>query len=342
MLEVWTEKYRPRKLSEIKGQEKITSRLQAFVAGKNMPHLLFAGPAGVGKTTAALAIAHEFFGETWRDNILELNASDERGIDVVRIKVKDFARTRSIEGAPFKLIYLDECDALTKEAQDALRRTMEDYAHTTRFILSCNYSSKVIPPIQSRCAIFRFKPLSKEVVKHILGEIIKNEELDARMDEKEKDKIIDLIYEASEGDMRKAENILQACSATAREDPVKHFEDGGVKGTVARSFGLQEVSEVISFAEPKDIELAVKLALAGKFLDAKKKLTDVMVAHGLSGFDVIKQIQKEIWNLDVDEKLKIKLIKACGDYEFRLVEGSNEFIQLSALLAEMGLIGVQK
>ncbi len=338
MLEVWTEKYRPQKLSEIKGQEKITSRLTAFIAAKNMPHLLFAGPAGVGKTTAALAIAHEFFGETWRDNILELNASDERGIDVVRVKVKDFARTRSIEGAPFKLIYLDECDALTKEAQDALRRTMEDYAHTTRFILSCNYSSKVIPPIQSRCAIFRFKPLAKEVVKNILNEIGKNEgfEIDSNA--------LELLYESSEGDMRKAENLLQACAATAnvKETPPEMFEAHGFKEGVIRVIGLAEISEIISFAEPKDIELAVKLALAGKFLDAKKKLTDVMVAHGLSGMDVIKQIQKEIWNLDVDEKLKIKLTKVCGDYEFRLVEGSNEFIQLAGLLAEIGLIGTVK
>ena len=146
-MDIWTEKYRPQKLSEIKGQEQITHRLQAFVTNKNMPHLLFAGPAGVGKTTAAMAISRELFGENWRDNILELNASDERGIDVVRVKVKDFARTKAIENVPFKVIYLDECDALTKEAQDALRRTMEDYAATTRFILSCNYSSKVIPPI---------------------------------------------------------------------------------------------------------------------------------------------------------------------------------------------------
>ncbi len=324
MLEVWTEKYRPQKLSEIKGQEKITKRLEAFIAAKNFPHLLFAGPAGVGKTTAALAIAHELYGETWRDNILELNASDERGIDVVRVKVKDFARTKSIEGAPFKVIYLDECDALTKEAQDALRRTMEDYSHTTRFILSCNYSSKVIPPIQSRCAIFRFSGLPKEVVESILKKVAETEGFEIDTD------AIDLIYEASEGDMRKAENLLQACAATA--------EVVGSKKRITINF----VKQIVSFAEPKDIELAVKLALAGKFLDAKKKLTDVMVAHGLSGLDVIKQIQKEIWNLDVDEKLKIKLTKACGDYEFRLVEGSNEFIQLAGLLAEIGLIGTAK
>ena len=324
MLEVWTEKYRPQKLSEIHGQEQITNRLQAFVKNKNMPHLLFAGPAGVGKTTAAIAISRELYGETWRDNILELNASDERGIDVIRVKVKDFARTKAIDNVPFKVIYLDECDALTKEAQDALRRTMEDYAHSTRFILSCNYSSKVIPPIQSRCAIFRFKPLAREVVEQILKKVAETEGFAI---DKE---AIDLVYEASEGDMRKAENMLQACAATA--------EVVGSKKTITIAF----VKQIVSFAEPKEIENIVKLAIAGKFLEAKKKLTDVMVSHGLSGMDIIKQIQKEIWLLDIDEKLKIKLTKACGDYEFRLVEGSNEFIQLSGLLAEMGMIGVQK
>ncbi|MBS3125749.1 replication factor C small subunit [Candidatus Woesearchaeota archaeon] len=312
-MDIWTEKYRPKQLSEIKGQEHIMHRLHAFVTNKNMPHLMFAGPAGVGKTTAAIAISRELFGDSWRDNILELNASDERGIDVVRVKVKDFARTKAIEN-----------DALTKEAQDALRRTMEDYAATTRFILSCNYSSKVIPPIQSRCAIFRFKPLAKDVVENILKKVAETEgfEIDSEA--------IDLVYEASEGDMRKAENMLQACAATA--------EVVGEKKRITIAF----VKQIVSFAEPKEIEAAVKLALAGKFLEAKKKLADIMVAHGLSGMDVIKQIQKEIWNLDVDEKLKIKLTKACGDYEFRLVEGSNEFIQLAGLLAEMGMIGVEK
>ena len=238
--------------------------------------------------------------------------------------MKDFARTKSIEGAPFKIIYLDECDALTKEAQDALRRTMEDYAHTTRFVLSCNYSSKVIPPIQSRCAIFRFKPLAREVVEEILKKVAQTEGFEIDKD------AIDLVYEASEGDMRKAENMLQACAATA--------EVVGSKKTITVAF----VKQIVSFAEPKEIEFVVKMAIAGKFLEAKKKLTDVMVSHGLSGMDIIKQIQKEIWLLDLDEKLKIKLTKACGDYEFRLVEGSNEFIQLSGLLAEMGMIGVNK
>ncbi|HKZ49797.1 MAG TPA: replication factor C small subunit [Candidatus Nanoarchaeia archaeon] len=315
MLDVWTEKYRPQKLLEIKGQEDITKRLDAFVKGKSFPHLLFAGPAGIGKTTAALAIAKELYGENWRDHVLELNASDNRGIDTIRGAVKDFARTRAMEEVPFKIIYLDECDALTREAQDALRRIMEDYTQTVRFILSCNYSSKIIPPIQSRCAIFRFKPLPKEVVVSVLGNVSESEGLKLEKD------AADLIYEASEGDMRKAHNLMQACAS------------------VSKTIDLATVAQVVSFAEPKEIEMVVKYAIGGRFVDARRLLTDVMVKHGLSGVDIIKQIQKELQELEMDEKLKVNLVRACGEYEFRLVEGSNEFVQLYAMLADFAIIG---
>ncbi|HDD05185.1 MAG TPA: replication factor C small subunit, partial [Candidatus Aenigmarchaeota archaeon] len=163
-MEIWTEKYRPKTLDEVVGQEKVVEKLKAFVRAKNLPHLLFAGPAGTGKTTCALAIARELYGEEWRDNLLELNASDERGIDTIRTKVKEFARTKPIGDFPFKIILLDEADALTRDAQQALRRTMENFSSTCRFILDCNFSSKIIEPIQSRCAIFRFKPLEKEAI----------------------------------------------------------------------------------------------------------------------------------------------------------------------------------
>ena len=155
---IWTEKYRPSSFEEVKGQKEIVSKVKAFVSARNMPHLLFSGPAGVGKTTLSLVIAKQLFGDAWKQNTLELNASDERGIDVIRVKVKDFARTKAIGDVPFKLIYLDESDALTKEAQQALRRTMENYTKTCRFILSCNYSTTIIDPIPPRCAVFIFKP----------------------------------------------------------------------------------------------------------------------------------------------------------------------------------------
>jgi replication factor C small subunit len=313
-LEVWTEKYRPQFLKDVKGQKEITSRLQAFVNVKNMPNILLAGPAGVGKTTCSLAIARELYGDSWHDNMLELNASDERGIDVVRTKVKDFARTKAIEDVPFKIVYLDEADALTKEAQQALRRTMEDYATSTRFILSCNWSSNVISPIQSRCAIFRFKPLAKEIIAEVLKSIAETESLELS------DEAIDIIYEASEGDCRKSENILQACAS------------------VSKIINKKTITEVISFAEPKEIANIVRHAISGRFSDAEKALTNIMIKHGLSGMDAVKQIQKEVERIDLDEQVKLHLIKICGDYEFRLVEGGNEFIQLKALLAEFATV----
>ena len=310
-LEIWTEKYRPKTLDQVRGQDAVSSRLKAFVKSKNMPHLLFAGPAGVGKTSAAVALAKDLFGDNWSTAVLELNASDERGIDVVRNKIKDFARSRAIQDVPFKIIYLDEADSLTKDAQHALRRTMEDYAQSTRFILSCNYSSKIIPPIQSRCAIFRFKPLPKDIMIKILTEVSEREGLMMTAG------ALSFLYEASEGDCRKAENLLQACSAIAQEIDTKIVE------------------QVVSFAEPKEVASVIEKALAGKFLDAKERLFDVMIKHGLSGMDVIAQIQKQIRNIDsLDEKIRLELIKICGDYEFRLVEGSNEFIQLEAMIAQ--------
>lgn len=315
VLEIWTEKYRPKTLSEVKGQDDVVSRLKAFVKSKNMPHLLFAGPAGVGKTASAIALARDLFGENWRSSVLELNASDERGIDIIRNKVKDFARSKAIENVPFKIVYLDEADALTKEAQHALRRTMEDYAQSTRFILSCNYSSKIISPIQSRCAVFRFKPLPKEFLIEILSTIAKEEGLKVDLD------ALNFIYEASEGDCRKAENLLQACSAITKE------------------ISLKSVEQVVSFAEPKEIASVIDLAISGKFIDAKNLLFEVMIKHGLSGMDIIAQIQKQLWRLDfIDDKARLELIKACGDYEFRLVEGANEFIQLEAMLAHFAKI----
>ncbi|HDJ96743.1 MAG TPA: AAA family ATPase, partial [Candidatus Aenigmarchaeota archaeon] len=151
-LEVWAEKYRPKTFDDIINQEHVVKRLKAFVKEKNIPHMLFAGPAGTGKTTSALVLARELYGNAWRQNVYELNASDARGIDVIRSQVKEFARMKAIGEVPFKIIILDEADNMTPDAQQALRRIMEDYTNVTRFILLCNYSSKIIDPIQSRCA----------------------------------------------------------------------------------------------------------------------------------------------------------------------------------------------
>jgi len=312
---IWTEKYRPKDFSEIKGQREVVKRVKAFVEQKNMPHLLFAGPAGTGKTSLALVIAKKLFRDNWRANFLELNASDERGIDVIRVKVKDFARTRAIGEVPFKIIYLDECDALTKEAQQALRRTMENYTQTCRFILSANYSSKIIDPIQSRCAMFRFKPLEKKDMFVIIEHIAKEESL--KINEKAKEALV----EVSEGDCRKLENILQSCAALG-----KHITE-------------ETVYSLASVAQPDELKKVLELALSGKFIESRNKLLDVMLDYGLSGQDIIKQVQKEIWKLDIDPHKKVKLIDKCGEIEFRMTEGSDEFIQLEALLSQFVLVG---
>ena len=315
---IWTEKYRPQKFSGIVGQEDIVKRIEALTNSLNIPHLLFAGPAGTGKSTIALIIVKELFGKDWKENYLELNASDERGINIVREKVKNFARTKSLGNVPFKVIFLDEADALTPEAQQALRRTMENYSSTCRFILSCNYSSKIIDPIQSRCAMFRFKLLEKKDIEIYVKRIADSENLIINPEATE------LIYDASEGDCRRATNLLQSTAS------------------VSPSITADLISTIISEAKPKDIKIVLDYCLSGDFKGAREKLLDIMLKQSISGQDVIKAIQKEIWNLPIEPDIKVKLTEKTGEAEFRIVEGSDPFIQLQALLASFVLAGMGK
>ncbi len=316
--EIWTEKYRPSVFPDVVGQDDIVKKVQSLTNSLNIPHLLFIGPAGTGKSTLALIIVKELFGKNWRENYLEFNASDERGINVVREKVKNFARTKSLGNVPFKIIFLDEADALTPEAQQALRRTMENYSATCRFILSCNYSSKIIDPIQSRCAIFRFKLLEKKDAERVIRKIEVGEKLQIN------NEAVEMLYEGSEGDCRKIINILQS---TASISPI---------------ISPELVSTVISNAKPKDILVVLDYALSGDFKNAREKLLDVMLKESISGQDVIKAIQKEIWNLQIEPELKVKLTEKTGEAEFRIVEGSDPFIQLQALIASFVLAGLGK
>ncbi len=316
--DIWTEKYRPSKFDEVVGQQEILKRVKSLVQALNIPHLLFAGPPGTGKSTLALIIVRELFGGAWRENYLELNASDERGIDVVRQKVKDFARTKALENVPFKVIFLDEADALTREAQQALRRTMENYTNTCRFILSCNYSSNIIDPIQSRCVVFRFKLLEMKDVSERIKYIAQNEKLTLSED------AFQTLYESSEGDCRRAINLLQATAS------------------ISMDINSEMINMIAASSKPKGIRVVLDYALSGDYVTARDKLLEVMLKESVSGTDVIRMIQKEVWNLQIEPEVKVRITEKTGEIEFRMTEGSDEFVQLQALLASFVLAGQGK
>ncbi len=311
---MWVEKYRPDTIKEIVGQQEVVERLAGYLKSRNLPNMLFAGPSGTGKTTAAIALAKELFHKNWKVNFLELNASDERGIDVVRGKIKSFARTQAI-GGDFKIIFLDEADALTKDAQHAMRRTMEMFTNTCRFILSCNYSGKIIEPIQSRCALFRFRPLEKAEIESKIRQIAMEEKLDITTDGME------AILYVSEGDLRKAINLLQSASAFGEK------------------INEELIYRVIAKARPEDIRQILETALGGDFMKAREGLRALIITYGMSGGDAVKQFHKEVFKLKIPEDAKVRLADIIGEYDFRLVEGSSELIQLEALLAQFVFIG---
>ncbi|MEK6882454.1 MAG: AAA family ATPase, partial [Nanoarchaeota archaeon] len=217
-----------------------------------------------------------------------------------------------------KVIFLDEADALTREAQQALRRTMENYTNTCRFILSCNYSSKIIDPIQSRCSLFRFKLLEKKDIEKVVQKIAEKEKLTVKSD------AVEMLYEGSEGDCRRVINLLQATSS------------------ISPSITTDLVETIISNAKPKDIRVVLDYALSGDFEKAREKLLEVVLKESISGQDVIKSIQKEIWNLQIEPEIKVRLTEKTGEIEFRIVEGSDTFIQLESLLASFILAGQGK
>lgn len=314
-LEMWVEKYRPKTLKDVKNQAEIVSRLQEFVKMRTMPHCLFAGPPGTGKTTAALALAHDLFGERFMAYFMELNASDERGINVIREKVKTFARMRALGEKTFKIMVLDEADNMTSDAQQALRRTMERYTKTCRFILICNYSGKIIEPIQSRCAIFRFTPLSNKDIADYLQHIVKNEGITITDDG------IQALIDVCEGDMRKAINTLQASAS------------------LGKLIDEKTIYTVVGRAQPREIYEMLILSLQGNFIEAREKLRTILHEYGLSGSDVIKQIHGEIFKLNIPENQKVSLADIVGEIDYRLIQGADEEIQLSSLLARFGLIG---
>lgn len=312
---MWTEKYRPKTLGDIVNQAEIVERLRRFVKERSMPHCLFAGTPGTGKTTAAMCLAHDLYGPDYRQNYLELNASDERGIDVIRTTVKDFARTVSMADAPFKILVLDEADNLTPDAQQALRRTMEMYTNTCRFILACNYFSRIIEPIQSRCAFFRFVPLRGEEVKARVKEICEKEGVRITP------KGLEALIYVGGGDLRRVINTLQAAAASSKE------VDDAV---------IYRISGRVS---PKEVKDLLSDAIRGDFAAARAKVVKLMVDYGLSGLDIVKQVHREAMGISIDERARLELIDAVGEAEYRMLQGGSDEIQLNAMLAKIALIG---
>jgi replication factor C small subunit len=309
---MWVEKYRPEKLSEIVNQTEIIGSLEALIKNPaDMPHLLFSGSAGVGKTTAALCLARQVLGENVNDYTLELNASDERGIGMVREKVKKFTRFAGMADAPFKLIILDEADEMTNDAQTALRRIIEDTAKFCRFILIANNMSKIIDPIQSRCATFKFTSIPEEDVIARLTEIAKKEKVKADK------KGLKEIYDYSEGDLRHAINLLQATASLGEIS----------QENVKASAGLSKTS---------DVDIVLKMALDGKIIDAREKMIELIKVYGMSESDFLKYLNSSVFKSKHEHLSKI--LEVIAKYDYRILVGANPEIQLSALLAELGNI----
>ncbi len=318
---MWIEKYRPRSLDEVVNQKETVYGIKALLkTPATMPHFLFAGPPGTGKSTVALCIARQLMGESFRSLVLELNASDERGIGVVRERIKGFSQIiqTTPSGVQFGLVILDECDEMTRDAQTALRRIMETSSRTCRFILICNYQSGIIEPIQSRCSVFRFRRLEEAEAIEYLAKICKSEKIDAGP------KVVERVFELSEGDLRRAINYLQVAAASTK---------GG-------KLDLATLEKVMPEAQGELIREMLKLALQGDFMKARDAMYELMGKHGVSGREIIRGANREISRVsEVKGDKQAEVVRALGECDFRLTQGANEDIQLSAMLAQLSVIG---
>lgn len=314
--EILSEKYRPKKLEDIIGQDAILKRLKIYIKKRNIPNLMFAGSPGSGKTTSGIAIAKELYGEEWHLNFKEINASDERGIDVIRENVKKYASVQSIGDVEFKIIFLDEADALTKDAQGALRRTIEKYSNSCRFILSCNYSSKIIEPIQSRMAVYRFKRLSKESIIERCKYISTQEKINITQE------ALESIAYIAEGDCRRAINTLDVARASTESDVIT----------------INDIYNVSPLIDSKVINDIIKKALSGNFLESKLMIDDLLV-NGLSPQDILKQMTYRAMDLNINQKMIADLVDIIGETDWRIDQGQNENMGCHQMIANIVQLG---
>lgn len=314
----WVEKYRPKNMGEVAMQDEVVAVLKNCIEGGDMPHLLFYGPPGTGKTSTILAVCRELFGpEVMKSRVLELNASDERGIAVVRDKVKNFAQltagvTSSKAGSypcpPFKIIIMDECDSMTNDAQSALRRTMEQYSKVTRFCLICNYVSRIIDPLASRCAKFRFKPLSIESQMNTILKIQKLENVECE------DDVLDRLVDVSGGDMRQAITLLQS----------SHRLNGGGKITE------QDVTDAAGTVPASVVENLIATCHNNSYKKMASCVEDI-VASGYATNLVLKKLHDSIVmasSAEIQDIKKSRIAEKLARADAALIDGADEQLQL--------------
>lgn len=304
------EKYRPKKLDDLISHVDIISTISKFVKEDRLPHLLFYGPPGTGKTSTILAVAKQIYSpKEFNSMVLELNASDDRGIGIVRGQVLSFASTRTIFKSGFKIVILDEADAMTRDAQNALRRVIEKFTENTRFCIICNYLSKIIPALQSRCTRFRFGPLTPDQMVPRLQHVIEQEKVNVTEDG------MKAVVTLGNGDMRRALNILQ-CTHMAYE-----------------SVNEDNVYTCVGHPLRKDIENIVYWILNENFTTSYKHIMELKSAKGLALQDILTQIHLYVHRIDLPVHIKIHLLEKMAETEYRLASGTSEKIQLSSMIS---------
>lgn len=326
----WVEKYRPKGLEDLISHQDIISTIRRFIKENRLPHLLFYGPPGTGKTSTILACAKELYGSSFKSMILELNASDDRGIDVVREQIRDFASTRKMFAKGFKLIILDEADAMTQVAQAALRRMIERYTKNVRFCIICNYVSKIIPALQSRCTRFRFAPLSRDQMCTRLDYIVRTENVKLSSDGEE------ALLRLSKGDMRRVLNVLQACHAAIQAPNTNAADQMEVNGNSQLSLKTSIDEDLVYRCTgnplPKDVETMAQIMLDSDFTAAFDQINALKIDRGYALADIISDIYEYLMGLELPPNCRVFLLQHLSDIESRLAGGANETVQLCALI----------